>query len=63
MECVVATGQIDADGKGPQAMNDMMCAIPPHDFGGYTITLWHASLPLALATEEHDTQEAIIGRL
>jgi len=61
MECVVATGQIDADGKGPQAMNDMMCAIPPLDFGGYTITLWHASLPLALATEEHDTQEAIIG--
>lgn len=61
MECVTATGQIDADGKGPQAINDMMCAIPPLDFGGYTITLWHASIPVALAAEEHDTQQAMIG--
>jgi hypothetical protein len=61
LECVTATGQIDADGKGPQAINDMMCAIPPLDFGGYTIVLWHASLPVALAAEEHDTQLAMIG--
>jgi hypothetical protein len=61
MECVVATGQVDPDGKGMQAMNDMMCAIPPLDFGGYTITLSHALLPLALATEEHETQQAIIS--
>lgn len=61
LKCVIATGQIDADGKGPQAMNDMMCAIMPLDFGGHSISLCHASMPLALAAEEHDTQQTIIG--
>ena len=61
LKCVVVTGQIDADGKGPQAMNDMMCAIMPVDFGGYSISLCHATLPIAFATEEHETQQTIIG--
>jgi hypothetical protein len=33
---VHVTGQMNPDGKGMQAFNDMMCAIDPNaSFGGY----------------------------
>jgi hypothetical protein len=60
-ECVHAKGQLDPDGRGMQAMNDMMCAILPLDFGGYTVTLHHNLLPTALAEREKDTVNAMIA--
>jgi len=42
-------------------MNDMMCAILPLDFGGYTVVLHHCLLPNALAEREKDTVTAMIA--
>lgn len=60
-ECVQAKGHMDPDGNGMQTMNDMMCAIKPLSWGGYTVTLSHALLPNDIAEQEHDTQQAIIA--
>ena len=60
-ECVHVKGQMDPDGRGMQSMNDMMCAILPLDFGGYTVTLHHCLLPTALAEREKDTVTAMIA--
>jgi hypothetical protein len=60
--CVHATGQMDPDGKGMQAFNDMMCAIDPiASFGGYSVMLDHSLLPNAVADKELDMLKAIVA--
>jgi hypothetical protein len=59
--CVHAMGQMDPDGKGMQAFDDMMCAMDPiPSFGGYSVLLDHALLPTAIADKEKDQMTAII---
>jgi len=60
-ECVHVKGHMDPDGRGMQTMNDMMCAILPLDFGGYTVTLHHSLLPNSLAEREKDTVIAMVA--
>jgi hypothetical protein len=60
-ECVHVKGHMDPDGRGMQTMNDMMCAIPPLNWGGYTVTLHHALLPNSLAEQEQATLVAMIS--
>ena len=60
-ECVHVKGHMDPDGRGMQTMNDMMCAIPPLSWGGYTVTLHHALLPNSLAEQEQATIVAMIS--
>ena len=60
-ECVHVKGHMDPDGRGMQTMNDMMCAIPPLSWGGYTVTLHHALLPNSLAEQEQATLVAMIS--
>jgi hypothetical protein len=62
-ECVHVKGHLDPDGRGMQTMNDMMCAIPPLSWGGYTVTLSHALLPNSLAAQEQSTLVATIASM
>jgi hypothetical protein len=60
--CVHVTGQVNPDGKGMQAFNDMMCAIDPiASFGGYSVMLNHTLLPAAVENTEQDLEKAIVS--
>ncbi len=63
MQCVVANGQMDPDGKGMQYFSCMMCAsmpAPPPQGGGYAITLSNTTMPLAVAPKEQNLANAVI---
>jgi hypothetical protein len=58
---VMATGQMDPDGKGMQFFSDMMTvSTPTRDYGSYSVTLCTAMLPLAVADKEKPMLNSII---
>ena len=63
MQCVVAGGQMDPDGKGMQFFSCMMCAskpAPPPQGGGYSVSLSNTTMPLAVAPKEQNLANAVI---
>jgi len=58
--CVHASGHITAGGKGPNEMNTVLCTTTPGTGGAYTILLFHAVLPNAIADRERATEGAIL---
>lgn len=59
--CAIVDGQVDPDGRGMQKFSDNMCASDPGNTGGYTVTLSHMLVPIALAEPEHATMNAILA--
>jgi hypothetical protein len=58
---VMASGQMDPDGKGMQFFSDLMTVTDPtRDYGTYSVTLSHALLPLAIADKEKPIVNSII---
>ena len=58
--CVHVKGHMDPDGKGMQALNDMMCALDVQSWGGYSVMLSHSLVPNDLADKEHNTLVAMV---
>jgi hypothetical protein len=58
--CVVVKGHLDQDGQGMKALNEMMCQIPPGDWGVYTVIRNNNLLTDAQAEQEHNTIVAMI---
>ena len=59
---VMASGQMDPDGKGMQFYSDLMTVSDPtRDYGSYSVTLSHALLPLAIADQEKPMLNSIIS--
>ena len=59
---VMASGQMDPDGKGMQFFSDLMTVTDPtRDYGSYSVTLSHALLPLAIADKEKPMLNSIIS--
>jgi hypothetical protein len=59
---VMASGQMDPDGKGMQFFSDLMTVTDPtRDYGSYSVTLSHALLPLAITDKEKPMLNSIIS--
>ncbi len=59
---VMASGQMDPDGKGMQYFSDLMTVSDPtRDYGSYSVTLSHTMLPLAIADKEKPMLTSIIN--
>ena len=59
---VMASGQMDPDGKGMQFFSDLLTVSDPtRDYGSYSVTLSHALLPLAIADKEKPMLNSIIS--
>ena len=61
--CIQMKGHLDSDGKGMKTLNDMMCAMDPLNFGGYSVTLSHMLIPNELFDKEEPTLHAMINSL
>lgn len=59
--CALATGQIDPDGKGTQAMFRMICAMAPDPYGDYSFSDYVAYLPHYEASRANALASAIFS--
>ena len=59
--CALASGQIDPDGKGMQAMFRVVCALPPDQYGDYSFLDYVAYFPNAEARHANAVAAAIFA--
>ena len=60
-QCVVATGQINGDGRGMKEMWNMLCRTPVGQYGDYGFTSSQFQLPLGASDQQRATAMAILS--
>jgi hypothetical protein len=60
-QCVVATGQINPDGRGMKEMWTMLCRTPVDRWGDYGFTTSQYQLPLGASDQQRATAMAIVS--